>query len=84
MINIDEKLYVIDENGKELAMQILFTFDNEEFGKSYVLFFDPNDPDNIYASSYDDEGNLNLVEDQDEWDMVNEVLEAFQDEKTYN
>ena len=34
-------LYVTDENGEEKKMTILFTFDSEDFGKQYVVFFDP-------------------------------------------
>ncbi|MFV0254907.1 MAG: DUF1292 domain-containing protein [Erysipelotrichaceae bacterium] len=85
MINIDETLYVIDEKGNEVEMQILFTFESEEYNKSYVLFFDPNDTaGEIHAYSYDEAGNLNSIEDQAEWAMIDEVLETYQNEKTFN
>ena len=45
-------LYVHDENGKEMQMEILFTFENEEKGKKYVVFADPQDESGeVYASA---------------------------------
>lgn len=76
-------LYVYDENGKEMQMEILFTFENEEKGKKYVVFADPQDESGeVYASAYDDAGNLLPIETDEEWSMVEEVLGAFsQDEE---
>lgn len=80
---LDSKtMYVVDENGKEVAMEILFTFDNEEKGKKYVLFTNPdNDSEEIFASCYDDDGNLSPIETEEEWAMVEEVLGAFIEEE---
>ena len=62
-------------------MEILFTFDNEELKKQYVLFKNNNDEsDEIFASCYDDEGNLFPIESDSEWEMVEEVLGAFIEE----
>ena len=75
-------LYVKDENGKEVAMEILFTFANEEMGKQYVVFVDPNDDSGeVFASCYDDEGKLLPIESESEWEMVEEVLGAFNEEE---
>ena len=75
-------LYVKDENGKEVAMEILFTFANEEMEKQYVVFVDPNDESGeVFASCYDDEGNLLPIETESEWEMVEEVLGAFNEEE---
>ena len=75
-------LYVKDDNGKEVAMEILFTFANEEMGKQYVVFVDPNDDSGeVFASCYDEEGNLLPIETESEWEMVEEVLGAFNEEE---
>lgn len=75
-------LYVKDENGKEIAMEILFTFANEETEKQYVVFVDPNDESGeVFASCYDDDGNLLPIETESEWEMVEEVLGAFNEEE---
>lgn len=75
-------LYITTDTGEEKEMEILFTFDSEEYGKSYVLFIDPKDEEGtVWAMSYDEEGNLLNVEDDSEWEMIEEVLGAFQDEE---
>ena len=74
------KLFVTTDDGQEKEMEILFTFDSDEYGKSYVLFFDPADPEGtVFAMSYDDAGNLNQVESEEEWTMIEEVFEGYQD-----
>ncbi len=75
-------LYVHDEDGKEMEMEILFTFEDDTKGKKYVVFADPQDDSGeVYASAYDEAGNLLPIESEQEWAMVEEVLGAFsQDE----
>ncbi len=74
-------LYIKDENGKEVAMDILFTFESDDTNKKYVIFEDPNDElGEVFAYSYDDEGNLSAIETDEEWEMVEEVLGAFSEE----
>lgn len=71
-------LFVRDENGKELEMEILFTFEDEATHKNYVVFQDPEDESGeVFASAYDEEGNLLPVETDEEWKMIEEVLGAF-------
>lgn len=73
-------MYVQDETGKEVKMQILFTF--EANGKSYVLFQNPEDSDGeVFASCYDDQGSLLPIETDEEWEMVEEVLGSFIEER---
>lgn len=74
----NKKLIVIDESGKEIEMEIMFTFSENE--KNYVVYFNPADDDEdteLYVSCYDDEGNLYPVETEEEWDMIDEVVGAF-------
>lgn len=74
------KLFVTTDTGEEKEMEILFTVDLDQFGKSYVLFFDPEDPDaTVYAMSYDEDGNLNAIESEEEWGVIEEVLEGYED-----
>ena len=60
------KIQVIDDDGNELEFDVLFTFDSEDTGKKYVLYYDA-----------DDEGNLYPIETPDEWDMIEEVFNSF-------
>lgn len=70
------KIVVIDDTGKEIEFEVLFTFENDD--KKYVLYFDPNeDEPNLFASVYDDEGELFEIESPEEWDLVEEVFQSF-------
>jgi len=80
----DEKEYFIvtDETGKEMKCEIIMTFDSEEFGKSYVVYqIDGDESGEVFAAAYDpeegEEGHLQQIESDDEWDFVEEVLENF-------
>lgn len=71
-------LFVRDEDGAEMEMEILFTFEDEATKKKYVVFQDPQDEDGeAFASAYDEDGNLLPIESDSEWQMVEEVLGAF-------
>lgn len=75
-------LYVTDEHGNEKRMEILFTFEDEEKGNKYVVFEDPDlESGEVYASRYDEEGNLMPIESEQEWAMVEEVIGAFADDE---
>ena len=74
----ENNLTVINEDGTETVMEILFTFENEEYDKQYVLYVDPKDDSGqVFVSSYTEEGELFSVEEETEWDMVEEVFQAF-------
>ncbi|MEG0468451.1 DUF1292 domain-containing protein [Amedibacillus sp. YH-ame10] len=75
-------LYVTDEQGNEKRMEILFTFNDENRGKNYVVFVDPDEEsDEVFASAYDEGGNLLPVESDEEWQMIEEVIGAFQEDE---
>lgn len=75
-------MYVEDQDGNEIEMEIIFTFDNEESGKQYVIFQDSkSENEEMFASCYDNEGNLTPIETDAEWTMVEEVLGAFMEEE---
>ena len=66
------------EDGNEKKMTILFTFDSDETGCQYVVFQDPdNDEGEVFASRYDDKGQLIPIESEAEWEMVEEVINTF-------
>jgi len=77
-----ETMYVTDEEGNEIECEIILTFESDEFLKSYVVYQKKNDESGEYfAASYNpedgDEGQLNQVESDEEWDLIEEVLESF-------
>lgn len=75
-------LYVKDENGNEKKMTILFTFDSEDTKQQYVVFQDlENNPEEVFASRYNDQGQLIPIESDEEWNMVEEVINTFVEEQ---
>ena len=78
---------VVDEQGNEQLCEILFIFESDEFGKSYVLYYplgeegDDEEID-IHASSFipneeTGDGELSPIETEEEWDLVEEMLNTF-------
>lgn len=90
MENGEKNITVVDENGNEQLCEILFTFDSEKFNKSYVLYYPISDNDDdeieIHASSFvpsenNEDGELTPIETDEEWDMIEEMLNTFLDEE---
>ena len=83
-IKNEKQMVVTDNEGKEHLMQILFTYDNEERGTSYVFFYDTEDKEeNVVVMRYIGElssGELVPIEDDEEYDEVEEVFNAWQDD----
>ncbi|WP_025727932.1 DUF1292 domain-containing protein [Atopobacter phocae] len=86
----DNFLTIIDEEGQEVLYQILFSFESEDFEKSYVIVYPASEADDesieLHAFSFvEDEngkqGELFPIESEEEWDMIDEVLNTFMDEK---
>ena len=71
-------MMITDDTGNEREVEILLTFENDDKTKKYVLFTDPTDEDgNVYAYSYNEDGSMDEVVDEEEWEMCQEVLGAF-------
>lgn len=72
------KIQVIDDQGNEKEFEVLFTFNSEELGKQYVLYYDSLvDEPQVFASIYDDAGQLFPIETPEEWEMIEEVFQSF-------
>lgn len=84
----ENQITIVDEQGNEHLSEIIFTFDAEEFGnKSYVVFSPIGEIDEdgepiydamAYESSEDEEmGALFPIENEKEWEMVQEVFNTL-------
>ena len=82
---------VLDENGKEVTCEVLFTFDSEETKKNYIVYTD-NTTDNegnvrVYASTFDpanENSELKPIETEREWKIIETILESIQEESNKN
>ena len=79
---------VINDEGKEILCNILFTFDSDETKKSYIVYTDNTKDDagniKVYASIYDpdstDSMELLPIESDKEWKVIDTILESIQEE----
>jgi len=84
---MEDKLFtVIDEKGNEIEYEVVLTFTNPDNNKSYVVYKLPGDEnEEVFASLYDENnkegGDLQPIETEEEWDMLDEVLNAFLEEE---
>ena len=77
---------VINDEGKEVTCEVLFTFDSDETKKSYIAYTD-NTLDEIgnikvYASIYDKTGEskeLLPIESEKEWQLIENIFSKLQD-----
>ncbi len=80
-IKNEKQMVVTDNEGKEHLMNILFTYDNEERKSSYVFFYDSEDKDEeVIVMRYTENGELEPIEDDEEYDEVEEVFNAWQED----
>lgn len=82
---------VVDEDGNEQLCEVIHTFYSEKFNKSYVLYSlvgaeeDDDGLVEIFASAFTpaengDDGELQPIETEEEWDLVEEVLNSLEEE----
>lgn len=82
----EKHITIVDDQGNEQLCEVLFTFENDTFNKSYVLYYpiDAQDDDEIeiHASSFEpnengEDGELMPIETDEEWEMIEETLNTF-------
>ena len=74
----EDSIFITDENGKEVEMKIYLTFEAND--KKYVVVYASSNEDELYSFVYDDDGNLYQIETEEELNMVNEVIGAYEEE----
>lgn len=80
------KFTVLNDQGKEVECEVLFTFESEETQKNYIVYTDNSvDVDGstkVYASTFDPEGNnpeLKPIESDKEWKVIETILAEIQE-----
>ncbi len=89
----EDRIIIPDENGEEHLFDILFSFDVEETDKSYIVVQpvesseeeDEEEEAEVFAFRFDGDldGEFNLypIETDEEWDMVEEMINTFVEEE---
>ena len=86
-MNGKQKFVVLDDKGKEVVCEPLFTFESEETKKNYVVYTDnTKDKDGnvrVFASIYkvnNNGGELLPIKSEKEWKVIETILESIQEE----
>ena len=78
----EQNLITIEHDGEELVAEILFTHEDETTHKTYVVF-QLMDSEEISAARYveinETEGYFEDIETEEEWDMLDALLDAYFD-----
>lgn len=86
---MDDKLVfrVLNEEGKEVECEILFTFESDENQKNYIVYtdntFDEKGNTRVFASIFDPndpETKLEPIETEKEWKLIETILGELQTE----
>ncbi|MGL4818421.1 MAG: DUF1292 domain-containing protein [Bacilli bacterium] len=86
----EDQIVIFDEDGNEELYNVYHSFYSEEHGKAYVVVYpasaDENGEEEIELSAFafvanedDDNGQLLPIETDEEWEMVEGVIEALED-----
>ena len=78
---------VLNDEGKEVECEVLFTFESEETKKNYIVYTDNTEDEEgntkVYASIYnpdEDETKLMPIETEKEWKIIETILDELQNE----
>ena len=78
---------VINDEGKEIECEVLFTFESDETKKNYIVYtdntIDEEGNTKVYASIYNpdqDETKLIPIETDKEWKIIETILEELQND----
>lgn len=84
----DSIITLIDDDGKQRECEVLFTYNHPENGKDYVVLYPidqldaPDDePLDLFSYTYkvdeNGQGELFPLESDEEYDMINEVIDQY-------
>ncbi|MCL2522088.1 MAG: DUF1292 domain-containing protein [Erysipelotrichales bacterium] len=80
---MENELTIIDEEGVEQKCRILFTHHSAEFNKDYLVY-EIIEKDAITAAIFvqndDETGQLFPIESEEEWQMLDDLMEQWEDE----
>ena len=83
----DKSFTLINDEGKEVKYDVLFTFDSDETKKSYIAYtdntYDEEGNISVYASTYDpnsEEMVLGEITTDKEWKVIETILNTIQKE----
>lgn len=81
----DKSIIVTDDQGNNTEYEIVLTFESPVTGKKYVIYKLPNEEEEVMAAIYEEEnegeGSLIEIETEEEFQMIQDVLDSFTEEE---
>ncbi len=81
----EKTIIVTDDQGNNTEYEIILTFESPETGKKYVIYKLPEEDEEVMAAIYveenEGEGSLIEVETEEEFQMIQDVLDSFTEEE---
>ena len=88
MVDNSGKIVIKNEKNEEIECDVLFTFDNNETNKSYIVYTDNTKDElgniKVYANTFDEyseDGLLGTVETEEEWAIIEQIFSSINDKK---
>ena len=90
MVNDKSKsiITVVDDSGKKIKCDVLFSFDSDETNKSYIVYtdntVDKNGSLKVYASIYNPKvkvSSLTPITSKKEWMIIEKLLSSLEQKK---
>ena len=82
-----DKFAMLNDKGEEVEYDVLFTFENEETNKNYIVYTDQQKDDDgnmiVYASIYDKDkpkARFEAIKTEKEWKVIETILNTLQSE----
>lgn len=81
----EKTIIVTDDQGNNTEYEIILTFESPETGKKYVIYKLPEEDEEVMAAVYveenEGEGSLIEIESEEEFQMIQDVLDSFTEEE---
>jgi uncharacterized protein YrzB (UPF0473 family) len=81
--NIPEDLdtiVMVDEKGNKKNLTIYFTYHSDKFDRDYVIFYDPDNEEELISAWVDEGGDLHDLETEDEFNELSSVVDEYQED----
>lgn len=88
MIDNSGKIIIKNDKNEGIECDVLFTFDNNETNKSYIVYTDNTKDElgntKVYANTFDqfsEMGELGSIDTDEEWAIIEQIFSSINEKK---
>ena len=88
MLDESGKIIIKNDKNEEIECDVLFTFDNTETNKSYIVYTDNTKDElgntKVYANTFDEfseSGILGTVDTDEEWAIIEQIFSSINEKE---